>query len=284
MGWASACPPDTPIHDPTQTLYPSNPKSLLKDPNYPIGICNHPRGLVYHAFLYNNPRATPLLPLFAMSKSGLHADILTCPYEGWMSQPIPYLPWAQKSHEKLMWRGSTTGAHWGGWAISDWRMGQRQRLVKMMNATGPITVVMPSYRGMTTKIYNQRDLAAHYLDIGFVGRPIRKSERPLRTRAILTIPLVECDVDDGTCEKLHKAHLWTQGVSPTEALRFKYIVDVSVCIFGHKFGVLILSFHYRDGNAWSSRFPRLIGSGSVIFKSTIFRMLITIPFETLCPG
>jgi len=39
-----------------------------------------------------------------------------------------------------------------------------------------------------------------------------------------------------------------------EAAQYKYVIDV-------------------DGNAWSARFQRLISSGSVVFKSTVFREL-----------
>ncbi|KAG5719518.1 KDEL motif-containing protein 1, partial [Termitomyces sp. T112] len=54
-----------------------------------------------------------------------------------------------------------------------------------------------------------------------------------------------------TCLELRRRYEWRRRQGSKESGQFKYIIDV-------------------DGNAWSSRFKRLITSNSLVFKATVY--------------
>lgn len=56
---------------------------------------------------------------------------------------------------------------------------------------------------------------------------------------------------DGTCAELERDLIYHARVEPTEAVKFRYILDI-------------------DGWGWSSRFRRELTTGSVLFKATIY--------------
>jgi len=63
--------------------------------------------------------------------------------------------------------------------------------------------------------------------------------------------IIQCNQEDGTCAAMRSELRMAPLVKPGDALHYKVALDT-------------------DGNAWSSRFRRLLSSGSVVFKSTIF--------------
>ena len=63
--------------------------------------------------------------------------------------------------------------------------------------------------------------------------------------------IIQCEETDGTCAAMRAELPLASRVDPRDALHYKVALDI-------------------DGNAWSARFRRLLGSGSVVFKSTIF--------------
>lgn len=65
--------------------------------------------------------------------------------------------------------------------------------------------------------------------------------------------LTEIECDKGACEEMSRELQWIPTHTPQSDLpKMKYLLDV-------------------DGNAWSSRFLRLMAAESVVLKSTIFR-------------
>jgi len=91
-----------------------------------------------------------------------------------MNNDLDYSPWTEKVNDKLLWRGSTTGASWIPGV--DVRRGQRQRLVKLMNRTDEVEVMFPSNGkfGREVQQVNSSALADTYLDVGFAGKPCRE--------------------------------------------------------------------------------------------------------------
>lgn len=61
----------------------------------------------------------------------------------------------------------------------------------------------------------------------------------------------QCEDSDGTCAAMRADLPLAARVDASDALQYKVVFDI-------------------DGNAWSARFRRLLGSGSVVFKTTIF--------------
>lgn len=66
-----------------------------------------------------------------------------------------------------------------------------------------------------------------------------------------TVRNVNPQCDPGECEIVQAEFDFAARVSPQEAAKYKFNLDV-------------------DGNGWSSRFRRLLTSSSVVMKSTIF--------------
>ncbi|KAF8517363.1 hypothetical protein BU17DRAFT_91802 [Hysterangium stoloniferum] len=253
-GWAAACPPETPIHSyplaPLPTLgVPLNPpplpakKSFIHDHPISMSPCLHPSHLPLSGFLSSRHFDTQfgphldaeLLPIFSICASPLNADILTPAPEQFVEKgKIGVDPdWSDKVDERLLWRGSNTGA----WADhgKEYNISQRYRLVELgTRRGGEMTVIFPKDRDaavgpgetVTTGAFN-----AAYMDISFVARPVQCNEP--------------------VCGDLQRTFEWLKFQHWDNAWAYKYILDI-------------------DGNGWSARFKRLMTSKSLIFKSTIF--------------
>ncbi|KAI9618745.1 hypothetical protein KEM48_006509 [Puccinia striiformis f. sp. tritici PST-130] len=83
------------------------------------------------------------------------------------------------------------------------------------------------------KEYSLAQLSDRYLSASFVG------------------DLVQCTVEDSSCETISKEIEFADPVDWQFQNNFKYVLDV-------------------DGNSWSGRFRRLLKSNSLVFKSTIW--------------
>ncbi|EGG10345.1 family 90 glycosyltransferase [Melampsora larici-populina 98AG31] len=151
------------------------------------------------------------------------------------SVPVGNDPEWSNKHNKLVWRGGNTGILFD--SETNWRMSQRARLVKVTNdGRGNKTFRMVDGTLPRKMKYFEADTALlnqKYFDVGFAGRP------------------VQCDNLDGTCEAVAKLYTFKPSLDPEEMNQYKYIMDV-------------------DGNGWSGRFHRLMGTKSVVLKSTIF--------------
>ncbi|KAL0567527.1 hypothetical protein V5O48_014462, partial [Marasmius crinis-equi] len=161
------------------------------------------------------------------------------------------LRWALKGvDERLHWRGSNTGI-WHGEGM-DWTLTHRLRMMDMLQYNEraysrgdedgfPKPIAYPDELNVLsiadgrseTKI-DRAKWINYTMDVSFSGHP------------------KACSISEGVCDELGKRYQWGQGV-PREAVgrHRKYLLDV-------------------DGNAWSSRFKRLMSSGSVVFKATAY--------------
>ncbi|KAJ7262915.1 glycosyl transferase family 90-domain-containing protein [Mycena rebaudengoi] len=285
-GWISACPPFSPAWldpipfssedgppityppplppqplrrsdpmtpDPTKNIYdtaartlPPKPRSFIHDHLRAMDPCLHPTHLTAHGeYLAQRAGPTPhrtLIPQFSYSSTLLHHDIRPAMPLNWVPDdaakggPV-VLPWAEKSEEKLQWRGSNTGI----WHNADgrWRDAHRTRLMALASGEGSRNIsVLRAPEGNDERVGEGEDVGRRawvgaLMDVAFTGRA------------------VNCDEEKGQCRAVEEMFEFRRGHEAAEAARYKYIIDV-------------------DGNGWSSRFQRLITSGSLIFKATTY--------------
>ncbi|KAG7096513.1 hypothetical protein E1B28_003942 [Marasmius oreades] len=159
---------------------------------------------------------------------------------------IPQGRWARKTDQRLHWRGTNTGMFAGDGL--EWDLGQRVRGVDFLaGANNPEGSIPPPFafpdelevldprhglenNGVLT--VNRTLYTSKFMDVSFASHPTSCS--------------------DDVCEKLLKRYTWAVPVERTGVgEKRKFMLDM-------------------DGNAWSSRFKRLISSGSVVFKATVY--------------
>lgn len=195
-GWASTCSYSSPLRlgreNPQST--PSIDKSFIASHRALMNICDRPDLVPIHGVLAgHDPRVTDLIPLFSLSKTTMHADILGVPVEQWTDK-IPTVSWEDKSEETLLWRGSNTGTHYS--EEFPWRDSHRTRLVQLANALGGKAgqaqlEVLPAWKGPNSPSdakkapaldkgiirMARRRANQDWMDIKFAGKPIRKSSQ-----------------------------------------------------------------------------------------------------------
>lgn len=149
-----------------------------------MDICSHPRQIDGHGLLAGkNPHHAALVPLFCLSKTTLHADILGVPTEQY-STNVPQVPWEEKIHDKLLWRGSNTGIHFS--KETPWRDSHRVRLVRLAaEKQGKKGMLAPpkkadgraSGQSLGDGVWETEKgiINEHYADVAFTGDAIRKS-------------------------------------------------------------------------------------------------------------
>lgn len=206
--WANGCPPDSPLRQIESSVLASNPtasgdeiydlmnaayqtdaakkRSYIYDYQTALDICQHPEIMPLHGFTSApGTDAGPLVPLFTFAKTNIHSDVLVTPLEQYSDTYIGYDPdWNKKEFNKLMWRGSTTGAKFE--VGEDWRASQRARLHYLTNELkGNRNVLVAAEEGpIREEIMPMRNLNKAQMDVSFSGGP------------------VQCD--DETCEIMRK--------------------------------------------------------------------------------
>lgn len=209
--------------------------SFIVDHYLASDFCNHPANIPLHSLSNNygvGPRAVLPHPLFSHSKTSLYADILVTPLEQYDTLVGPDPDWEEKTGNKILWRGSTTGSRYDRGII--WRSTQRVRLALLTNSDRHDinrTVYTTASDGSTLHSFDAplASLNPGYFDVLFTGEPL------------------QCT--DGACEAMLR-HLpfAKESMTAEEANTYKYILDV-------------------DGNGWSGRFHRLMSSKAAVLKS-----------------
>jgi hypothetical protein len=184
-GWAIACP------------YSSNARSMHKKPSdfklagksfvadvkAQSNLCAHPYNLDLHGLTSGKDVhvGKKLLPVFSLSKTSLHADVLAVAVEQ-RSKKRPVKPWAERTSDKLLWRGSNTGAHYA--KNTPWQQSHRIRAVNVTrhDVEGTVDVLPPaSYPNGDAQLAEAlsrlpaTELNSKMFDVAFTGSPIRKS-------------------------------------------------------------------------------------------------------------
>ncbi|KAG8870066.1 Glycosyltransferase Family 90 domain containing protein, partial [Tulasnella sp. 331] len=244
LGWASACPPFRPLRseDSHKKLNLSaiweQPKSFIHDHKLSMDPCLHPTHAHLNGMLNNygiGPRPNPSLhPIFSLCSSPLHSDILSVATEGWTEDPGDDPLWEDKTQERLLWRGTNTGAVFV--EKNAWNLTQRVRLLDITNRREGTLDVIPS-PSTPEQIPGPRQpvdlkwMNDEFMDIGFVDRAIQCGEK--------------------ICETIERDLTYKPRIAQDEANLHKYILDI-------------------DGNGWSARFKRLMTTKSLVLKTTIF--------------
>ncbi|KAF8610284.1 hypothetical protein BDV93DRAFT_550119 [Ceratobasidium sp. AG-I] len=254
-GVANAC-----LQDPA-TFYPSalpernqHTHTFIHNHRASMSFCTNPtilnNPLKRHGyFAYDMPHQRSASPLFVQSQLSAGGAVLHPALQSYVS-PIEYTrrfgpltPWKNRT-SKIFWRGRTTG-EWLSQA-HDWRYSHRVRLHVLANrdanrtdpSVDPLVNLLidgENGQGVYVKQYPRDLLNDKYMDVGLIGPP------------------VQCDdsEQDHTCQTMDATLKWAKEVGWEFGLNSKYLLDV-------------------DGNGWSSRFQRLLASGAVVFKMTIF--------------
>ncbi|CDZ98464.1 Endoplasmic reticulum protein EP58, contains filamin rod domain and KDEL motif [Phaffia rhodozyma] len=252
--WSVMCGPMTNINTAGFSKKISSAKSFIYSHSIAMDICTHPSLTLLHgAFISGNPNTQPkAIPIFSLSKTPAHADILGIPTDYWEStSEDPLLePWSAKTDARLVWRGKNTGGQHSN-AI-DWKSMHRLRLPGMAKHDDPTMVnvmsspKMSSYMGADLKLKD----SMKRVKAGPMNK--RMTDIALSLDEYLDTPpeAIQCNVEQGICAEIANNYPFATFVRKRDEPTYKYLLDI-------------------DGNAWSARFKRSLNTGSLVFKSTV---------------
>ncbi|EIW70562.1 beta-1,2-xylosyltransferase 1 [Tremella mesenterica] len=241
--WYKACAPDSPLNQDVKELPAAD--TFISAHGAAMDICEHPSYMENHGMLLEektidtHPKPhTKLFPLFVPSKTTLNGDIPVTPIgrDGRRDDVGPDPAWNRKSG-KLYWRGLSTGLNHDKGAGHLWRQSHRERLHFLANdRTGAreelLSPIGSSGEAELTQL-PLKELGEYYMDVKLAGGHW------------------QCNWEDGTCDEMEKEIDFAEKDSAEKSNGYKYVFDT-------------------DGNAWSSRFPRLMASHNVVIKATVF--------------
>lgn len=144
-----------------------------------MDICQHPEAMHLHGFTSApGTNLANLVPLFTFAKTNLHSDILATPLEQYSSTYIGFDPvWENKTINKLLWRGSTTGAEFA--KNVEWKLSQRARLHFMGHEKeGKKHVLWADKKESKMRVndFATKALNDEYMDVAFSGHPVQCDE------------------------------------------------------------------------------------------------------------
>ncbi|KAF9268388.1 hypothetical protein L218DRAFT_954750 [Marasmius fiardii PR-910] len=196
--------------------------------------------------------------LLSFSPTEIHSDIMAAIPLEWIDDSEPELAggptessqerWARKTDQRLHWRGGTTGM--SAAPDFDWELGHRMRMVDFLGDNPEVT---PS-EGFSVRFRFPDDLEVLDPRPSSDNNGMLKINRTLYNSKFMDVSFSgqPNTCNDGACEELEKRYNWADPV-PREGVgdERKFLLDM-------------------DGNAWSSRFKRLVSSGSVVLKATVY--------------
>lgn len=150
-------------------------------------------------------------------------------------------------------RGLATGLNHDKKAGARWRDSHRERLHFLANdkSTTYTSVLTPIGTTGEAQVqsFRLKDLGEYYMDAKLAGGHW------------------QCNWDDGTCKEMEDEIEFAEKDASERSNQFKYVFDVSLDPLCHQIpsipvcqsgGPSLMS--QTDGNAWSSRFPRLMAA------------------------
>ncbi|WWD17085.1 beta-1,2-xylosyltransferase 1 [Kwoniella shandongensis] len=241
--WSKACAKDSPLNKGEPELPAAD--TFISSHGAAMDICEHPSYMENHGMLLEvkdsntHPKPhTKLYPIMVPSKTMLNGDIPVTPIgrDGRRDDVGPDPEWNRKSG-KLYWRGLATGLNHNKKEGAKWRQSHRERLHFLANDKSDDYTDVLSPVGSTGEAelsrLPAREMGQYYMDVKLAGGNW------------------QCDWDDGTCDEMEKEIEFAGKDSAERSNDFKYVFDT-------------------DGNAWSSRFPRLMAANNVVIKATVF--------------
>ncbi|KAJ9127127.1 hypothetical protein QFC24_001363 [Naganishia onofrii] len=246
-GWFSACRPNSPANAIPNAQNVSDaglPKTFIHDHSPTMDFCQHPSLKKLHGAMsldYLDRSPSELRPLFVLSKYITDSEFLQTAIQGFKNQtdlkPTDTIPWEEKTESKLFWRGSSTG---GFDKKIPWEWSHRMRLHFLINGEKGKEedmkhemkqVMVPDGKdGFSIDSLDRATLNRAYMDVGLAGKPMQCQSNNL-------------------CEDIEAKVRFSPYVPPDTGGRYKYALD---------------------GNGWSQRYARLLSSGSVVLKMTMF--------------
>ena len=209
-----------------------------------MNYCSNPSLMKLHGtWAFDHAHESKLVPMGVHCKWIQDHSFLLPAMPGFndiIRDPLKVVPWSQRPDSRLFWRARSTGVDFHtGW---DWRAAHRVRLhFHAMNKTGNVELLQEAapeevsdhHRGLFVKSYSREEVTEKYLDVGLVG------------------PLVQCTEPPPFCENVTQEIGFLPTVAQTKGQDSRMVLDI-------------------DGNGWSQRYPRLLSTGSVVFKSSVF--------------
>jgi hypothetical protein len=130
-GWAAACAPHKPLRAQEKDKLPdldtlwAAPKSFVWDHTAVMDPCTNPALVHLMGFLSSHGSGPgpsfELFPVMAMCKTRLHSDVLGVSAEAWTTDVGDDPAWEDKTDDRLLWRGKTTGIYFKeGVPWSEW--------------------------------------------------------------------------------------------------------------------------------------------------------------------
>ncbi|KAJ9105552.1 hypothetical protein QFC19_003534 [Naganishia cerealis] len=181
-GWSVACAYTSNARKPALRDLNSKPygKSFVSDVSAQFDLCKHPYNIDLHGVTAGEePHVSGYVkPIFSLSKTSLHADILAVPVEQWV-EDLPVMPWDKRTSNKLLWRGSNTGTYYA--KDEPWMKSQRIRAVNLTrpDVEGYVNVLPPAFYAEKKKPLREAvsyqvlgDLNEKMFDVSFAGSPI----------------------------------------------------------------------------------------------------------------
>lgn len=161
---------------------PLNPDpNLIHDHRPSFDFCDHPELLKFHGQLGGDSRPATFRPMFQSSKLYGNGEIVTTPLDYYLNashaqQRKEYVPWDDKTVDKLHWRGKPTGDWYSHRANYNWRNSHRIRLHTLTHAQdGTRSIYVKSRRtgGWEMQTWEAGKVNKAYMDVGLVDGPIQ---------------------------------------------------------------------------------------------------------------
>ncbi|CCA67724.1 related to CAP1-Cryptococcus gattii [Serendipita indica DSM 11827] len=212
--------------------------TFLAHPLASFDYCSDPSLIKLHgSFAFDHTHESRLEPMWVHCKWAQDFSFLLPALPGFediIRDPLNVVPWSQRRDTRLFWRARSTGVDFHtGW---NWKAAHRIRLhFHAKDKAGQV------------------ELLQEVNDVFLEDRPWKKGshELLLRDQVSWKTRAQVCNEPPPFCENISKEVEFLQVVPQSRGQDAKYVIDI-------------------DGNGWSQRYARLLSSGSVVFKSTIF--------------
>lgn len=226
-GWSDGCPANSSLRlvkkwderPDMEVRHAAQPKTFIHDHHRSMDPCIHPDLVHINGFLSAHGRGPGIrrviVPAFSMCTTPLHSDIRTIPIEQF-TEDVGLDPiWADKSDERVLWRGSNTGILFA--EGMPWNISQRARLIMLANEKEGVRKVLRPLgpeRAVGRPVEEHvAEMNERMMDIAFAGEPIQ-CEEPV-------------------CTQMKSIFEYRSRMTWPEANKYKYIMDASssnVCL------------------------------------------------------
>lgn len=180
--------------------------SFIHNASSTYDFCYNADVLFQHGGLsIKHERDSALRPIFQLSKFARNPEFLTTPLDAYENATSSHsLSWDEKTEDKVLWRGTTTGDSYSKRKSYDWHKSHRPRLVLMANSNEGKRDIWVKRNGMwQSETWPLAELNAHWMDVALSAEPH------------------QCNKEDGTCEEMSNELTKKPRVNHDEAAKYK---------------------------------------------------------------